>query len=251
MNDYPEVVAKIASDYLERVKSQLRLVPAREQDEFLRELQSHLYEAYQQTPGEDDVARILTVLRKLGEPAEVVCDRLPGAMVRSGARRNLPLYVVGGILIALFGIPLGFGGVAVLVGILFTLAGIAATYFATVGIVLLTGAFFLLLGLTRIYQPELWDRLVTLGVIQMEWRLAEFLDQLSPSAQGSLMIVFSCVFAAIGLGMLWLGRYLIRGLRFLFSLVFDWLRQVAQTLRRKLHQEKNEGLPVSEVSFLT
>jgi uncharacterized membrane protein len=129
MNDYPEVVAKIASDYLERVKSQLHLVPAREQDEFLKELQSHLYEAYQQTPGEDDVVRILTVLLNLGEPAEVVSDRLPGAMVRSGTRRNLPLYVVGGILIGLFGIPLGFGGVAVLVGILVTLAGIVATCF--------------------------------------------------------------------------------------------------------------------------
>ena len=34
MNNYPEVVAKIVSDYLERVKSQLRLVPAHEQGEF-------------------------------------------------------------------------------------------------------------------------------------------------------------------------------------------------------------------------
>ena len=76
MNNYPEVVAKIASDYLERVKSQLRLVPTREQNEFLREIESHLYEAYRQTPGDDDVARILAVLRNLGEPAEVVSDRL-------------------------------------------------------------------------------------------------------------------------------------------------------------------------------
>ena len=107
MNPYPEVVEKIANDYLERVKSQLRLVPAREKDEFLLEIQSHLYEAYQQMPGEDDVARILAVLRNLGEPADVVSDRLPGTMVRSGTKRNLPLYIVTGILIALFGIPLG------------------------------------------------------------------------------------------------------------------------------------------------
>jgi len=50
MSAYPEVVAKIASDYLERVKSQLRLVPAHEQVEFLREIESHLYESYQQMP---------------------------------------------------------------------------------------------------------------------------------------------------------------------------------------------------------
>ena len=85
MYNYPEVVAKIVNDYLERVKSQLRLVPAHDQGEFLREIESHLYEAYQQTPGDDDVTRILTVLRNFGEPAEVVSDRLPGAMVRSGA----------------------------------------------------------------------------------------------------------------------------------------------------------------------
>jgi uncharacterized membrane protein len=250
MNNYPEVVAKIANDYLERVKSQLRLLPAREQDEFLREMQSHLYEAYQQTPGEDDVARILAVLRNLGEPAEVVSDRLPEAMVRSGTRRNLPLYVVGGILIALFGIPLGLGGVAVLVGMLLTLVGIVATYYATAGIVFLTGALFLLAGLTRIYEPELWNRLVTLGVIQMNGQLAEFLDQLSPSGQGFLMLVFASVFIASGLGMLRLGRYLVRGLRFLFSLGFDWLRQFAQSVRRKLHHDKREGIHMSEVSFV-
>jgi uncharacterized membrane protein len=250
MNDYPEVVAKIASDYLERVKSQLHLVPAREQDEFLKELQSHLYEAYQQTPGEDDVVRILTVLRNLGEPAEVVSDRLPGAMVRSGTRRNLPLYVVGGILIGLFGIPLGFGGVAVLVGILVTLAGIVATYYAAMGVVLLTGASFMLLGLTRIYQPELWDRLVTVGIIHIDGRLAEFLDQFSPSGQGFLMIVFASMFVASGLGMLWLGKYLVQGLRLLFSLAFDWLRELAQSIRRKLRQGKREGFHVSEASFV-
>jgi hypothetical protein len=109
MNNYPEVVAKIAKDYLERVKSQLRLVPAHEQGEFLREIESHLYESYQQMPGEDDVARILAVLRNFGEPAEVVSDRLPGAMVRSGTKRNLPLYIMGGIFIALFGLPAGIG----------------------------------------------------------------------------------------------------------------------------------------------
>jgi hypothetical protein len=116
---------------LERVKSQLGLVPIREQNEFLREIESHLYEAYQQTPGDDDVARILAVLRNLGEPAEVVSDRLPGTMVRSGTKRNLPLYVVGGILIALFGIPLGFGGLGVLVGILGGLAGMLVAFYAT------------------------------------------------------------------------------------------------------------------------
>ena len=57
MNNYPEAVSQIADDYLARVKSGLSLIPTREQDEFLRELQSHIYEAWQEAPGANDVAR--------------------------------------------------------------------------------------------------------------------------------------------------------------------------------------------------
>lgn len=250
MDNYPEVVAKIANDYLERVKSQLRLVPAREQNEFLRELQSHLYEAYQQTPGEDDVARILAVLRNIGEPAEVVSDGLPGAMVRAGTRRSLPLYVLGGIVIALFGLPLGFSGVAVLGGILATLVAMAVAYCTAMGVVFFGGALFMFLGLTRLYKPGMWDKLIALGVIQMDGRDAAFFDQVPPVAQGLLFVLIACLFIATGLGMLKLGRYLSRGLRFLYGLAFEWVRQSVQSARRKLHHAKREGLPVSQVSFV-
>jgi uncharacterized membrane protein len=249
VNNYPEVVAKIANDYLERVKLQLRLVPAHERDEFLRELQSHLYEAYQQTPGEDDVGRILAVLRNLGEPAEVVSDRLPGAMVRSGTKRSLPLYVVGGVLIALFGIPLGFSGVGVLMGLLFALAGIAIAYYATAGSILLAGAVSMLLGMTRMFLPHLWDKLATLGFIQINGPPADFLDHLSASEQGLIMILFASVFVASGLGMLRLGSYLLRGLRFLFSLVFDWMRRLTESVRGRLRRDNRERPHVSEILF--
>jgi uncharacterized membrane protein len=241
MINYPEAVAKIANDYLERVKSQLRLVPIREQNEFLREIESHLYEAYQQTPGDDDVARILAVLRNLGEPAEVVSDRLPGTMVRSGTKRTLPLYVVGGILIALFGLPLGFGGLGVLVGILAGLAGMVVAFYATAGSILLVGALFMLLGLTRILLPQMFDKLVVLGFIQFEGPVAEFLDHFSPSEQGLFMILIASLLVASGFGMLRLGKYLLRGLRFLFSLLFDRMRRFAQSLRRKLGKENREA----------
>jgi uncharacterized membrane protein len=244
MNDYPEVVAKIANDYLERVKSQLRLVPAREQDEFLRELQSHLYEAYSQTAGADDVARILAVLRNLGEPAEVVADRLPKAMVRSGTRWNLPLYVLAGIAIALFGIPLGFGGVGVLVGLLIALLGVVFAYYVLAGGFLLAGAVFMSMGLIRVVLPELWDKLRMLGFIQINGP-AEFFNHLSPTGQAFFMFVFASAFLASGLGLLRLGKYLLRGLRFLLSLIFDGARRFAQTVRRKLRRDKSERLPVS------
>jgi uncharacterized membrane protein len=255
MNNYPDAVAKIADDYMARVKAQLRMVPAREQIEFLREIESHVYEAYQAArleaaAGEDEVARILMVLRNLGEPAEVVSDRLPSAMVRSGTRRNLPLHVIGGILIAVFGIPLGFSGVGVLAGVLVTLAGIVAIYYAAAGIVLLSGALFMLLGLSRIYQPALLERLVAMGVLQMDPQIADFLDVLSPAGQGFLMIAIATVFVAAGAGMLWLGRYLVRGLRFLFNLAFEWLRSSAKEVRQRMRQGKGEGRPLREISFV-
>jgi uncharacterized membrane protein len=241
MNNYPEIVAKIANDYLERVNSQLRLVPAREQDDFLREIQSHLYEAYQQAPGEDEVGRILAVLRNLGEPAEVVADRLPGAMVRSGSKRNQLLYVAGGILIALFGIPLGFSGVAVLMGLLAALAGMVAAYYATAGSILLGGAMLMLMGMTQIALPQLWDKLMALGVIHIGGPPAEFLDHFSPADQGLIMVLFAGVFAVCGLGMLRLGRRLLKGLRFLSVLAFDWMRRFAQSVRRRLRQGNHQG----------
>jgi uncharacterized membrane protein len=245
MSNYPDVVAKIVSDYMERLKTQLRLVPVREQNEFLREIESHVYEAYQQTPGEDDVARILAVLRNLGEPAEVVSDRLPGTMVRSGTKRNLPLYIVGGILIALFGLPLGFGGLGVLLGLLGALTGVAVAFCATAGSILLVGALVTVLGLTRFLVPPVFDRLVDLGFIQLGGPVSEFLDHFSPSDQGLLMMLVGCVLLACGVGLLWLGRYLLRGLRFLFGLLFDRTRRLAQAARGKLRQENREAPDLS------
>jgi uncharacterized membrane protein len=213
MSDYPEVVARIVDDYLERVRAQLRLVPAGEQDEFLREIQSHLYEAYQRTAAQDDVSRILGVLRKFGEPVDVVADRLPGRMVRTGTSRNLPLYVAGGIFLALFGVPLGFGGVGVLLGLLGALVGILVAYFAAAGSVLLVAALCLLLGLTRVFLPNVWTGLVAVGAIQINGPAAEFLEQLSGPEQGLLMLILGGMLSAAGLGMLWVGKHLFRSRR--------------------------------------
>jgi uncharacterized membrane protein len=67
-------------------------------------------------------------------------------MVRSGARRNLPLYVLAGITIALFGIPLGFGGVGVLAGLLIALIGVVFAYYMVTGSFLLVGAMLPVVG---------------------------------------------------------------------------------------------------------
>jgi uncharacterized membrane protein len=237
MDNYPEVVAMIANDYLERVKFHLRLLPAREQDEFLKELHSHVYEAFQQAPGDDDVARMLAVLRNLGEPGEVVADRLPDAMVRSGARRNLPLYIVSGVLIALFGIPLGFGGMGMLAGLLAALAGILIAYYATAASLFLAGALSMLMGLTRLLLPHVWDKMIVSGFIQMNDGVGEFLEQLPPSLEGLVIILFASVLLACGWGMLRFGTHLLRGLRFLSGQVFAWTRRFARSVRQRMRQQ--------------
>ena len=249
MHNYPPTVATIANDYLDRVKSLLRSVPVCEQEEFLREIQSHVYEAYLQTSGEDEVARILAVLRNLGDPTEVVADRLPGAMVRSGTKRNLPLLVLGGVFIALFGIPLGFGGVGVLVGILAALAGVLVAYYAVTGAFLFTGAVLMFAGLIRIYWPSLWEKLVALGVFHMDGP-GELLSQLAPWAEGFVLLILAGVFVVSGLGMLRLGKYFLRGMRFLCTLAFDWVRRLAQSARRWLSTDKGERVHVSSPSFV-
>jgi uncharacterized membrane protein len=250
MNQYPEVVAKIVNDYQERMKSQLRLVPARERDDFLQEIQSHVYEAYMLIPGEDDVAKILTVLGKLGEPADVVSDRLPGAMMRSGTKRNLPVYIVGGILLALFGVPLGFGGFGVLLGLLCALAGVLAAYYVVAGSFFLSGAIVVLCGLTRIVTPETWDRLITLGLIQVGGPFA-FLERLSPSDEGLIFIMLGSAFFAAGWGLLRLGKKLFHGLRFLFKLTFDWIQRFMQSVRQRLRQHDPAESPAGEFAFAT
>ncbi|MBS1827069.1 MAG: hypothetical protein JST93_17255 [Acidobacteria bacterium] len=71
--------------------------PARCAGEFLKEIHSHIYEAYQESPIPDDLTRILTVFRNLGEPADVASERLSASMVRSGAAGNKPLRILAAL----------------------------------------------------------------------------------------------------------------------------------------------------------
>jgi len=232
MNDYPEAVRKIVDDYMQRVKRQLRFLPASEQQDFLMEIQSHVYDAYQEAANEDELERILNVLRRLGEPAEVVSDRLPTSMLRAGRTRSAPAYMLGGILIAIFGIPLGFGGAAVVVGMLAAFAGLLAALYGAAFAAILAAALSFALGLTRMYEPELWNKLLAAGVIQIDPEAASVLEQLPTGVQGSAMVLLACVFALAGIGLLWVAKRYRRCVFFLFSLVFEKVRSFSKRARR-------------------
>jgi len=248
MINYPETVARIADDYLERVKAQLRVLPASEREEFLGEIRSHIYEAYHEAPCEDEVARILAVLRNLGEPVDMVADRLPRSMVRSGAVRNLPLYVLGGIFVALFGLPLGFGGVAVLMGLLLALGGIVMAYYALAGSLLFAGSLIGLMGLFRLALPGVYYQLVELGYIHMG--PPGFIEQLPTAYYGLLLILMASLFAAGGIGMLRFGKKMLRGFRFLIAMVFDWMRSTAQKVRGWFKPGHGERRTVGHVGLV-
>jgi len=233
MTTYSEPVAAIVEDYLDRLKRALRLAPEPEQSDLLKEVRSHIFEAYHAGSGPDEVPRILAVLRNLGEPADVVADRLPGALARTGTRRGLPMHLAGGLLIALFGIPLGIGGAAAITGLFAALSGFVLAYYAATGAVLLTGSLALLLGLARTHRPDIWERLLTMGVIRIDGNFAEFIEPMTASEQGFLLVLFGGVFVVAGIGLLWLGQYLLRGARFLFLLAFDRLRAVIRRVKAK------------------
>src|SRR5213075_2353403 len=105
MDNYSSSVELVVNDYLDRLRQPLRSLPVVEREEFRQEIRSHIYEAYQQEPGTDEVARILSILRRLGEPGEVVSDRLPESMWRAGKENRSTLRMIGAIVIALFGVP--------------------------------------------------------------------------------------------------------------------------------------------------
>jgi hypothetical protein len=83
----------------------------------------------------------------------------------------------------------------------------------------------------------------------MDWRSAEFMDQWSPAGQGFLIVACATALLVVGITMLWLGRYLVRGLRFLFCLAFDRLRYLAGVVRKKYRATRGDRLPLGDALF--
>jgi hypothetical protein len=64
--------------------------------------------------------------------------------------------------------------------LLAALAGLLLAYYAVAGSLLLTGGITLMLGLTRLIVPEVWDKLVRIGGIHLDGP-AQFLERLPAS----------------------------------------------------------------------
>jgi uncharacterized membrane protein len=211
-NNFPPDVKKIVEDYIARLSSRLRGIPEQDRSELLNEIRSHIYESYSSDTASDDIERILSTLRRLGDPADVISSRMPEAVKRLGAGRKAPLYILAGALIALFGLPLGVGALALLVAFLVTLFGLLITFYGA-GISLVVGGFIgSLVSSILILAPGLAERINNATGIQV---LHVELFPNDPELGAFVVLICSLILMGIGLLMLWSGKYVWRGWRFL------------------------------------
>jgi len=227
-NNFSPSVEKIVNDYLKRLKLHLKGFPEKDKEELVKEVYSHIYESFVSDPTEDEIDRILSVLNKLGEPTEVVSSRMSTAMVSMGKKRKLPLYILAGVTIALFGVPLGIGGFAFLFGILITIGALIFAYYITAFSLVLSGWLGLIASIIKIADPGILDRY---GVETMTF----FAD---PTLSGIVGIIVSIICAALGFFMFWLGKYMMQGIRFLFSLPFEKVKEARERRRLKMARSK-------------
>jgi uncharacterized membrane protein len=226
-NDFPPNVEKIVSDYMARLSSRLRGIPERDRGELLGEIRSHIYESYANDASGDDIERILSTLRRLGDPADVISSRMPEAVKRLGAGKKAPLYIVAGVLIALFGVPLGLGALSLLIGLLVTFFGLLIAFYSA-GISLVVGGFLAaVISSITILAPNLISR-INEAVGTEVVRIGLFPND--PELSSYVALILSLVLMGIGLLMLWSGKYLWRGWRFVTMLIVSKMRSIFSRL---------------------
>jgi uncharacterized membrane protein len=209
-NGFSGPVAQIADNYLERLKKGLKGIPAKDQDELVKEITSHIYESFRNEPAGDEVARILKVLDKLGEPAAVISARMPEAMVTLGKKKKLPFLILAGALIAFFGVPLGLGGLGVAVGLIISVLALIVSFYIVAFSLILAGWLSAVVMVVRIFSPGFLDPWINVYPLVSD-----------PTFNTVIYIFGALLVAALGFGLLWLGSRLMRGVRFVFRLLFD------------------------------
>ncbi len=209
-NGFSGPVAQIVDNYLERMKKGLKGIPAKDQDELIKEITSHIYESFRNDANGDEVSRILRVLDKLGEPAEVISARMPEAMVTVGKKRKLPFLILAGVLIAFFGVPLGLGGLGAAIGLIIGLLAIIVSFYVVAFSLILAGWLSAVVMIVRIFSPGFLDPWIDIYPLVSD-----------PTFNTVIYIFGALLIAAVGFGLLWLGSRMMRGVRFVFRFLFN------------------------------
>ncbi len=221
-NGFSGPVAQIVDNYLERLKKGLKGIPAKDQDELVREINSHIYESFRDDPTSDEVARILKVLDKLGEPAAVLSARMPEAMVTLGKKKKLPFLILAGLLIAFFGVPLGLGGLSAAVGLIIGVLAVVVSFYIVAFSLILAGWLSAVIMIVRIFSPAFLDPWIDIYPLVPD-----------PTLNTVIYILGALLLAALGFGLLWLGSRLMRGVRFVFRFLIgkikNWRKKAPAT----------------------
>lgn len=219
---FSEHVDKIVNNYLKRLKSYLKGLPEQDKEELVKEIHSHIYESFVNDPTENEIDRILNVLNKLGEPSNVISSRVSTAMVSMGKKQKLPFYILAGILIALFGLPLRITGISVLICIIVTVCILILAYYMTAIVLVISGAVGAIASIIRIIDPYFLTEYIQIYDIIPDPRVGSILG-----------LITSILIVGLGFGMIWLGKYMMRGIKFLFKLTLDRTKES----RNKRRQE--------------
>ena len=212
-NGFSGPVAQIVDNYLERLKKGLKGIPAKDQEELVKEINSHIYESFRADPTPDEVARILRVLDKLGEPAAVLAARMPEAMVTLGKKKKLPFLILAGLLIAFFGVPIGLSGLSAAVGVLLGVLALVLAFYIVAFSLILTGWLSAVIMIVRIFSPGFLDPWIDIYPLVPD-----------PTFNTVIYIVGALLIAALGFGLLWLGSRMMRGIRFVFRFLIGKIK---------------------------
>ena len=217
-NELPPIAAKIANDYLDRLSNRLKGMLLSDRQELLDEIKSHIYDSYMNEGSEDEIERILKVLRRLGDPVDVISTRMPQAVERLGKGKKAPLYILAGILIALIGVPLGLGAIGVLIGLLAALFGLLIAYYGAGVSLVVSGFATSIVCFIAIVAPGLLDRInYAIGTEVVSF--GPFSG--NPQLGGILGLIVSLILVGVGLLMLWSGKYIWRGFCFVVILIYQ------------------------------
>ena len=229
-NHFPPTAEKIVADYLEKMKMHLKGMNANDQNEILAEIRSHIYESFSTESEGDDIDRILRTLKRLGEPAEIAANRMGDSVSRLGQQKKSLLYIISGFLIIFFAAPLGMGGLAVIAGLLAALLGLLIAYFAMAVSFVVSGFICALIGLITIISPDIFLE-INRWAGEAIFQFGPF--QNHPQIAGVITLIIAMVLAALGLFMLWSGKHIWRGLRYMLNLMLDKIRKIFSRGRKK------------------
>ena len=212
-NGFSGPVAQIVDNYLERLKKGLKGISAKDQEDLVKEIHSHIYESFRSDPTPDEVTRVLKVLDKLGEPAAVISARMPDAMVTLGKKKKLPFLILAGLLIAFFGLPLGMSGIGLVAGIIITILGLVLAFYVLAFSMILTGWLAAVILIIRLVVPGFLDPYMDIYPLVPD-----------PTFNLVIYILGALLISAIGFGLLWVGSRMMRGIRFVFRFLFGKIK---------------------------